>query len=242
MNQAVREELAELRLLAKGHDPNTNQRCNAHTGSAFEDFLREEGVLEEVDATATKKVAKFTRRDQVLPQEPRVPIDLIPYSNRKLIELAKDCVCYHCLSWFPPSKIRSWTDDGETAVCPVCDVDSVLASTADSPISIDSLIDYQQANFQTEGLSAGEDAAEMRRLLDAIDRQRSFLVNELPNYLASNHQLFVGTLKYRLREASFDDISKWLLGDDAKRLKLLVSGNEKALMIEILEAEAGVYL
>jgi hypothetical protein len=44
--------------------------------------------------------------------------------NRK--ELTDRCSCYHCLAEFDVEEIKEWTDQGETAICPHCNIDSVL--------------------------------------------------------------------------------------------------------------------
>jgi len=36
------------------------------------------------------------------------------------------CGCFHCKKTFIPSDIEDWTDDGQTALCPKCGIDSVL--------------------------------------------------------------------------------------------------------------------
>jgi hypothetical protein len=46
--------------------------------------------------------------------------------NRGQIEAVDRCVCFYCLREFKPSDIILWIDDKRTAVCPFCDVDSVL--------------------------------------------------------------------------------------------------------------------
>lgn len=59
------------------------------------------------------------------------------------------CGCYYCLSFFPPKEIADWTDCGGTAICPNCDVDSVLIFT-DKHNVIDSertLIEYHHKAF-----------------------------------------------------------------------------------------------
>lgn len=47
--------------------------------------------------------------------------------NKKIIENSKYCACYYCLSKFDPKEIKNWTDNKETALCPKCNVDSVIA-------------------------------------------------------------------------------------------------------------------
>ncbi len=54
---------------------------------------------------------------------------LTPFKNRSAIEKAGSGVCYHCLSNFSSAQIVDWTDDSQTAICPRCGIDSVLAQT-----------------------------------------------------------------------------------------------------------------
>jgi hypothetical protein len=61
------------------------------------------------------------------------------------------CGCFYCLSTYPPSAIVSWTDwpqdtleaehneKGQTALCPSCDIDSVLGSASGFPITTEFL-------------------------------------------------------------------------------------------------------
>ena len=51
------------------------------------------------------------------------------------IESSTICGCFYCLSIFPPSAIIEWTDDGQTAICPKCPVDSVIGSASGYPIT-----------------------------------------------------------------------------------------------------------
>jgi hypothetical protein len=49
------------------------------------------------------------------------------------------CGCFYCLSIFPPEKIEYWTDEwegeGQTALCPYCDIDAVIGSESGYPIT-----------------------------------------------------------------------------------------------------------
>lgn len=49
--------------------------------------------------------------------------------NRVAIEESEACGCYYCLRVFSKHDIVEWTDKGETAICPHCAVDSVLAQS-----------------------------------------------------------------------------------------------------------------
>lgn len=46
--------------------------------------------------------------------------------HRGELERSTRCGCFHCLAEFPPSEIRTWTDDATTALCPRCGIDSVI--------------------------------------------------------------------------------------------------------------------
>ena len=49
--------------------------------------------------------------------------------NRR--HLTGRCGCFHCLSTFMAERVTQWTDDEDTALCPVCGVDAVLSSATD---------------------------------------------------------------------------------------------------------------
>ncbi|HEY9787297.1 MAG TPA: hypothetical protein V6D17_18040 [Candidatus Obscuribacterales bacterium] len=46
--------------------------------------------------------------------------------NRAVLSEAGLCACFFCLSSFQFSRVRAFTDDGLTAVCPCCGIDSVI--------------------------------------------------------------------------------------------------------------------
>lgn len=48
--------------------------------------------------------------------------------NRTELESSNACGCVHCLGLFAPDEVRKWTDEGQTALCPKCGIDSVLGS------------------------------------------------------------------------------------------------------------------
>lgn len=48
------------------------------------------------------------------------------FRNRSALAAATLCACFNCLKIFSPDLIRGWTDDDETALCPFCEMDTVL--------------------------------------------------------------------------------------------------------------------
>jgi hypothetical protein len=55
--------------------------------------------------------------------------------HRSEIENSVLCGCFFCKKTFPPNKIVEWTDDDQTALCPVCGVDSVIGDGSGSQIT-----------------------------------------------------------------------------------------------------------
>lgn len=58
------------------------------------------------------------------------------HSSRHRQELSKSrsCGCFGCLLVFDYKDIVAWVDDGETAICPGCGIDSVIGSASGVPI------------------------------------------------------------------------------------------------------------
>lgn len=53
------------------------------------------------------------------------------FENKELIEKTDECGCFYCKTIFKPNEIKDWCDDGKTAICPYCGVDSVICNTDD---------------------------------------------------------------------------------------------------------------
>jgi|SRR5450755_247936 hypothetical protein len=50
--------------------------------------------------------------------------------HRSEIESSHTCGCFYCCETFPPQEICDWVDEGATALCPKCGIDSVLGSSS----------------------------------------------------------------------------------------------------------------
>lgn len=51
--------------------------------------------------------------------------------HREKLLAGRRAGCFYCLSIFDPEMIMEWTDDEQTAMCPICGIDSVLPDSAD---------------------------------------------------------------------------------------------------------------
>jgi len=59
-------------------------------------------------------------------------------NHREEILASAVCGCFYCISLFPPSKVKHWTDTwedvGQTALCPECGIDAVIGAESGYPI------------------------------------------------------------------------------------------------------------
>lgn len=65
-------------------------------------------------------------------------------NHRKDVLNSQICGCFYCLKIFKPNEISDWIDEnekgtGQTALCPKCGIDSVIASNSGFPITSDFL-------------------------------------------------------------------------------------------------------
>ena len=59
--------------------------------------------------------------------------------NREKIENTDLCGCFYCKKTFQPNEIKQWTDEGQTAICPKCGVDSIIYNNSEYIITQEDL-------------------------------------------------------------------------------------------------------
>lgn len=60
--------------------------------------------------------------------------------NRRELEASECCGCFYCLAIFKSEEIERWLNEGDgTALCPHCQIDSVIGSASGYPICPDFL-------------------------------------------------------------------------------------------------------
>jgi hypothetical protein len=52
------------------------------------------------------------------------------FQNRVEIEQSLKCGCFSCGSIFDATEVEDYIDDGKTALCPYCSVDSVIGDAS----------------------------------------------------------------------------------------------------------------
>lgn len=55
--------------------------------------------------------------------------------HREAILASTACGCFYCCRTYSPARIDEWIDDGQTALCPSCGIDSVIPDTAGFPLT-----------------------------------------------------------------------------------------------------------
>ena len=64
-------------------------------------------------------------------------------NNKHMLDKDKLCGCFYCMKIFVPMAITDWIDEenGLTALCPFCGVDSVIGESSGYPITTEFLKD-----------------------------------------------------------------------------------------------------
>jgi len=56
-------------------------------------------------------------------------------NHRAEVEGSSSVGCFYCCETFPASEIEEWVDEGKTAMCPRCGIDSVIGETSGFPVN-----------------------------------------------------------------------------------------------------------
>lgn len=68
-------------------------------------------------------------------------------NNRDELLQSPICGCYQCINFFMVLKITKWVDDGQTALCPHCGIDSVVATCISGEVGEEMLKDIRKYAF-----------------------------------------------------------------------------------------------
>ena len=67
--------------------------------------------------------------------------------HRSKLERDEKCGCFYCLTIFSPSEIEEWVDANDTAICPYCEIDSIIGESSGFPITKEFLEQMKQYWF-----------------------------------------------------------------------------------------------
>lgn len=54
--------------------------------------------------------------------------------NKRLIDISNQCYCFYCRSCMDHSEIRDYMDNGQTAICPKCGIDSIIPDSIEEAV------------------------------------------------------------------------------------------------------------
>ena len=57
------------------------------------------------------------------------------FRNREELLRSDVCGCFYCEKTFANNEIFEWVDEGGTAMCPKCGIDSVIGSASEFPVT-----------------------------------------------------------------------------------------------------------
>jgi hypothetical protein len=69
--------------------------------------------------------------------------------HRSEIEASHVCGCFYCMRRFAPTAIERWIEDGGTALCPYCGIDSVIGDASGYEVTATALARMHEAWFKT---------------------------------------------------------------------------------------------
>lgn len=70
------------------------------------------------------------------------------FHNRVEIEKSLKCGCFSCGRLFDATEVEEYTNDGETALCPYCGVDSVIGDSSGIELNPRLLSELNQLFFR----------------------------------------------------------------------------------------------
>ena len=88
--------------------------------------------------------------------------DNVGFKNIESLSKAEWCMCYHCVKRFKFNEINKFIDNAETAICPKCGIDAVVAD-----IGRDEIIDLHDEKFN-HGSNPREEPRNVVRIRENI--------------------------------------------------------------------------
>ncbi len=93
------------------------------------------------DGTVVKYLHRLKAIDDFVPNKEAVVLAHKQSSfHKKSLKHDQVCGCFHCGKLFSSQKIEDWYDDGQTACCPYCCIDSVVGESSGVEITEEFLI------------------------------------------------------------------------------------------------------
>jgi hypothetical protein len=78
-------------------------------------------------------------------------------NNRGQLDASSEAGCFFCKSMFASGDVTDWCDEGQTALCPRCGIDSVLGSHTGLPIADPAFLEAMHQYWFNTGLKGNSD-------------------------------------------------------------------------------------
>ena len=142
----------------------SNTRSKSHAKAQSRKGLRSSGKLSGFAPLRETKVWRLQthwQKTKQWPQSEASPASILVHTSQPTFDIIAAhkasswhrsqitvdgvvCGCFHCCQIFSPSLITEWVDenaagDGQTAMCPLCGIDSVIGSSSGYPITTEFL-------------------------------------------------------------------------------------------------------
>ncbi len=153
------------------------------------------------DKDETRKHYYFERKNGAPPIEKAH--DHSSYHFREVMQSQK-CGCFYCCKTFNVSTVEEWIDEGQTAICPHCSIDSVIPELSFLPLTEENLKSMSEFWFSNENSSTYKSPPWTEDQVKSLEEyQRCSLFIE---YACSKGHLLVPTKKgWLCKECSEDN-------------------------------------
>jgi hypothetical protein len=96
--------------------------------------------LDEIETERTASNPDFPSLVATKEDERRV-VQAHKHSSQHRAEILRsvNCGCFYCVETFSTGSIEYWTDEDQTAICPLCGIDSVLGDASGFSVQTDFL-------------------------------------------------------------------------------------------------------
>lgn len=152
--------------------------------------------------------------------------------NREEVEASRFCYCISCQTFFKPSEVESYADEGTTAICPYCDCDAVLGETCGIKLTDKLLEELHQRYFNYDIIEDTD--MEIYIATDLLFREGAYCFNGVYAFKAKrsvksyekylkttreNHKLIITTAAVNDTDQSLQVVTEFYVNGDLSEYK-----------------------
>ena len=92
-------------------------------------------MIERLIKPEQNRYFRFAYRAPALEEVTHISAHALCTNNRDALKKSDRCGCFYCGRIYDPKEIKDWTDNGKTALCRHCGIDSVIPETDEYPLT-----------------------------------------------------------------------------------------------------------